>query len=72
LTTKAAVEDFVAQRTLAVVGVSRGGKKFGNYTFKALKAKGYRVFPINPNIEKMEGERCYPNLDSLPEPMGVC
>jgi len=69
MTTKARIEDFIAQRTLAVVGVSRGGKKFGNLAFKALKAKGYRVFPINPNAESIEGERCYPNLKSLPEPV---
>jgi hypothetical protein len=70
MTTKAAVEDFVAQRNLAVVGISRGGKKFGNLAFKALKSKGYRVFPINPKVENIEGERCYPSLESLPEPVG--
>jgi hypothetical protein len=70
MTTKAAVEDFVAQRSLAVIGVSRGGKKFGNHAFKALKAKGYRVFPINAKAEHIEGERCYPSLKSLPEPVG--
>ena len=69
MTTKATVEDFIAQRTLAVVGVSRGGKKFGNMARKALKAKGYRVFPINPHAERIEDERCYPNLRSLPEPV---
>jgi hypothetical protein len=69
MTTKATVEDFIAQRTLAVVGVSRGGKKFGNLALKALKAKGYRVFPINPHTETIDDERCYPNLRSLPEPV---
>jgi hypothetical protein len=34
MTTKAAVEDFVSQRTFAIVGVSRGGKKFGNSIFR--------------------------------------
>ncbi|MBI3950457.1 MAG: CoA-binding protein [Acidobacteria bacterium] len=67
MTTKSAVEDFVAQQTLAVVGVSRGGKKFGNLALKALKAKGYHVFPINPHAESIEGEQCYPTLKSLPE-----
>ncbi len=57
MTTKAAVVDFIAQRTLAVVGVSRARMKFGNLAFKALKARGYRVFPINLNAESIEGER---------------
>jgi hypothetical protein len=70
MTTKVVVEDFIAQRTLAVVGVSRAGKKFGNMAYKDLKAKGYRLFPINPNAEVIEGDRCYPNLKSLPEPVG--
>ncbi|MDZ7292200.1 MAG: CoA-binding protein [candidate division KSB1 bacterium] len=67
MTTKSAIEDFVAQRKLAVVGVSRNGKKFGNAAFRALKEKGYCLFPINPNAERIEGDRCYPNLESLPE-----
>ena len=67
MTTKAAVEDFVAQRKLAVVGVSRNEKKFGNVAFRELKNKGYRVFPINAQAESVDGERCYPDLRSLPE-----
>jgi hypothetical protein len=70
MTIKAVVDDFLAQRKLAVVGVSRTGKKFGNIAFKALKAKGYRLFPINPHAESVEGEHCYPNLSELPEPVG--
>ena len=70
MTTKTAVEDFVAQRKLALVGVSRGGKKFGNMAFKTLKQNGYCVFPINPYAETIAGERCYPNLQALPEPVG--
>jgi len=37
------------QRTLAVVGVSRSEKKFSYRLFKSLKAKGYRLFAVNPN-----------------------
>ena len=64
---KAAVEDFIAQRTLAVVGVSRKGRKFGNLAYRDLKTKGFRVFPVNPNAETIEGDRCYPSLSALPE-----
>ncbi len=69
MTSKAVVEGFLAQRTLAVVGASRARRKFGNFAFKALKARGYRLFPINPHAENIEGEHCYPNLTSLPEPV---
>ena len=70
MTTKAMIDDFLAQRALAVVGVSRKAEKFGNVVYRELKAKGYRVFPVNPNAESVAGERCYPSLSALPEPVG--
>jgi len=69
MASRAAVQDFVAQRKLAVVGVSRKGGKFGNMAFKELRSKGYRLFPVHPQAETIEGERCYPALNALPEPV---
>lgn len=60
------LDDFMAQKHIAVAGVSRKKQKFGNMIFAELKKKGYRVYPVNPNIEEYEGERCYPDLHSLP------
>ncbi len=70
MTSKAAVEDFLAQKTLAVVGVSREGGKFGNMARKELDAKGYQVFPVHPHVDAIDGERCYPSLSALPEAVG--
>ena len=70
MTSKAAVDDFVAQRTLAVVGVSRSGKKFGNTIYRELKAKGYRLFAVHPRAAQVEGDRAYPSLKALPEAVG--
>lgn len=70
MTSKAAVDDFVAQRALAVVGVSRSGKKFGNAIYRELKAKGYRVFAVHPQAPEVEGERAYPSLTALPGAVG--
>jgi predicted CoA-binding protein len=70
MTTKKAVDDFLAQKKLAVVGVSRSGKKFSNMAFKELKAKGYQLFPVNPHGENIEGQRCYPTLTALDEKVG--
>jgi len=69
MTSKAAVDDFVGQRRLAIVGVSRRGKKFGNFAFRELRSKGYKVLPVHPQAETIEGERCYASLSSLPEPV---
>jgi uncharacterized protein len=70
-TSQSAVQEIIAQRTLALVGVSRSGKKFGNAILRELKAKGYRIFPVHPQAEVIDGDRCYPDLKSLPENAGA-
>ena len=60
MTNKQTIQEFLAQPALAVVGVSRSGKKFGNTAFRELKAKGYRVYPVHPEAQTIEGESCYP------------
>ena len=67
MTSKADVRDFLAQKSFAIVGVSRKGNKFGNAIYKELKAKGYKVFPVNPHTDKINDEPCFPDLASLPE-----
>ncbi len=52
---------------IAVVGVSRSKKKYGFRVFKTLLDHGFRVFPINPNADRILNQRVYPNLSSLPE-----
>jgi predicted CoA-binding protein len=69
---KEMAEDFLSQKNLAVVGVSRNGKAAANMIYKTLRDKGYQVYPINPQAETVEGDRCYPELKSLPsKPDGV-
>ncbi|MCU0290735.1 MAG: CoA-binding protein [Thermoanaerobaculaceae bacterium] len=70
MTTKAAVDDFVAQRTLALVGASRSGRKFGNAIYRELRTKGYRVLAVHPEVASIEGDPCWPTLAALPEPVG--
>jgi len=54
-------------QTFAVVGVSQDKQKYGYEVFEILVANGYRVYPINPKYGEVEGHRCYPSLDDLPE-----
>jgi len=67
LSTMAAITKFLDQKTLAVVGVSRSEKKFSYRLFKSLKTKGYRVFAVNPNTDRIDGESCFGNIQSLPQ-----
>jgi uncharacterized protein len=66
---RAQIRAFLASKTLAVVGASRDRQKFGNAVFRQLRAKGYKVYPVNPNAEMIDEERCYPTLSALPEPV---
>ncbi len=67
MTTKESVEAFLAQRRLAVVGVSTTGKKFGNMAYRELRGMGYELYPIHPRAERVEGDRCFQSFDDLPE-----
>ncbi len=69
MTRKSDVDGFLKQKKLAVVGVSRKANKFGNYVFRELKQRGFQVFPVNAYMETFDGEHCYPDLKSLPEPV---
>ncbi len=62
-------EAFVAQKALAVVGVSRT-HGFGNTLYRHLKQRGYQVFPVNSQTDTVEGERCFRRLADLPEEVG--
>lgn len=67
---KKAIDRFLGQKSLAVVGVSRNGKKFGNLAYKELKSRGYQLYPVHPEMENYHGEACYPSLSDLPEKVG--
>lgn len=62
------VSDILRQNhTFAVVGVSQDPAKYGHEIFEALLNKGYRVYPINPKYQAVDGHPCYPSLEALPE-----
>ena len=67
MTTKQSVSNFLNNKSIAVVGVSRDKKKFGYVAYKNLKDKGYKVFPVNPNVDAVDSDKCYPNLSSITE-----
>lgn len=67
MTSKTLVEDFLSEQKIAVVGISRSKNKFGNAIYRELKKKGYTLFPVNPNMSEIEGDKCFPSLSSVPE-----
>jgi len=65
------LEQFLAFRRIAVVGVSRSPNKYGHKIYFDLKSKGYEVYAVNPMLDKVNGDPCYPDLASLPGPVDV-
>jgi uncharacterized protein len=62
-----AASEFLANKRVAVTGVSRTPKTHGsNNVYRRLRERGYEVFAVNPNADEVEGDRCYPDLKSIP------
>ena len=69
---KLLVQDFLAQKKIAVVGVSDKRESGSNANYRKFKKAGYQVYAINPRIKTFDGDPCFPDLKSLPEtPDGV-
>ena len=60
------VKDFLAQKKIAVIGVSDKRETGCNLAYKKFKENGYQVFAVNPRISTFDGDVCYPDLKSIP------
>ena len=58
-------------KTIAVVGLSPRPERPSHYVAKYLQEQGYRVIPVNPQLDNVLGEKCYPDLKSIPEPVDM-
>jgi len=61
------VQDFLAQKKIAVVGVSDKRETGCNLAYRKLKQAGYVVSAVNPRLTTFEGDPCYADLKSIPE-----
>ena len=63
------IEDFLAQKRIAMVGVSRQTKDFSVLLFKELRQRGYDVVPINPSASDILGQRCFARVQDIQPPV---
>ena len=63
--------DFLAQERIAVAGVSRRGDVAANFIYRKLRGTGRAVFAVNPNADRVQGDRCYHDLSSIPSGVGA-
>lgn len=67
VTVKEAASAFLANKRIAVTGVSRKPEGHGsNIVYKRLRDRGYEVFAVNPNADEVEGDHCYHDLRDIP------
>ncbi len=52
---------------IAVVGATDNQSKFGSIIYRSLKQNGYRVIPLNPARDKVDGDRCYESVSEVPD-----
>ena len=58
-------------KTIAVVGLSAASNRPSHGVARALQGFGYRIVPINPTVREVLGEKAYPSLRELPEPVDL-
>jgi len=61
----------VSSRSLAIVGISANWYRPSYFAAKYMQDHGYRIYPVNPNYTEVLGERCYPDVESIPEPVDI-
>ena len=61
------VQEFLSQKSIAVVGVSDQRETGCNANYEKFKNEGYTVYAVNPRISEFKGDPCYPDLKSVPE-----
>jgi len=61
------VESFLAQKKIAVVGVSNQRETGCNLNYKKFKDNGYQVYAVTPHLNSYDGDTCYPDLKSIPD-----
>ncbi|MFZ5814482.1 MAG: CoA-binding protein [Bacillota bacterium] len=65
----AAAREFLSQRRIAVVGVSRDPRQLANLLFRALREQGCEAIPVNPRAAELEGAPAYPSVQQIPGPV---
>ena len=63
------IEDFLAQKRIAMVGASRDPKDFSILLFKELCRRGYNVVPVNPQASEILGQRCFARVQDIQPPV---
>jgi predicted CoA-binding protein len=63
------IEDFLAQKRIAIAGISRDSATDSMRLFEELVRRGYDVVPVNPNAPQLQGRRCFARVQDIQPPV---
>jgi len=66
MSSMATIRDFLAQKRIAIVGVSRNDKELSRMLLRTLRNRGCEAFAVNPAMDKVDELPCYPSLREIP------
>ena len=70
-TSRSQIDEFLAQKRIAVVGVSRNPRDFTRMLYREFQKRGYNVVPVNPGVAEIDGARCYENVRQIQPPVSA-
>jgi predicted CoA-binding protein len=63
------INEFLDQKRIAIIGVSRNPQDFSRTLFEEFKRRNYEVIPVNPNVSEVEGITCYGHVQEIQPPV---
>lgn len=63
------IEDFLAQKRIAMIGISRNPKDFSAVLFEEFRKRGYDMVPVNPNVREVLGQPCFAHVQEIKPPV---
>lgn len=69
MTSMECIQDFLGQKRIAVVGVSRTQGDFSRTLFREFRERGYEAIPVNPDVSEIEGQPCYARVQDIQPPV---
>jgi len=61
------INEFLQQKKLALIGLSRDPKHFSRAIYRELTLRGYHIFPVNPQSDKIEEQSSFHSVKEIPE-----
>ena len=59
------IQDFLAQKRVAIIGISHDARELSVMLFKELSKRGYDVVPVNPKLPAVLGRKCFARVQDI-------